>query len=79
MPDLMDFSVTRAGSKSLTVPTWTIQGRLVDSQTQRTLHADFTGANSVSFPQIMGTLTNAQQDSLVEMLVRKLLEFKFGV
>jgi len=79
MPDLIEFSVVRSGTASLTVPVWTIAGKIVDSKTQQTVIADFTGANTVKFPQVLGQLTNAQQDRLVEMIVRQILEFKFGV
>jgi hypothetical protein len=80
MADLMQFSVTRNGTVSLpNAPTWRISGKIVDSATQQTVLADFTGANVVNFPQVLGQLTNAQQDRLVEMIVRQILEFKFGI
>ncbi len=77
MPDLIQFSVVRSGTASLTVPVWTISGKLVDSATQQTVLQDFTGGNSVSFPQVLGNLTNAQQDELVNELVLGLLRRRF--
>ena len=79
MPDLLNFSIARAGSKSMTVPTWTISGQIVDSSDQTLVLRDFTGANSVSFPQVLGNLTAAQQDEMIYRIVNWLLEKRFGV
>ncbi len=79
MPDLQQFSVVRnVGTVSLLVPTWTISGKITDSKTGAVL-VDFTGINSVTFPQVLGQLTQAQQNELVQNLVRELLQKRFGV
>ena len=74
MPDFQQFSVTRTTAASMTVPRWTIELKITDSQTGALLR-DFTGANALSFPAILGQLTNAQQDEFVfnavEWLIRK--------
>jgi hypothetical protein len=77
-PDIQNFSIVRAGNVQLTVPTWTIAGQLTDSTTGEILR-DFTGGNTVSFPQVLGSLTAAEQDDLVAFLVRHLLKLRFGV
>lgn len=78
MPDLKNFSVIRAANKTLTVPTWDIAGQLIDSQTGALLQ-DFSGANAVAFPQILGNLTVAQQNDFVTTVVRDLLRMRFGI
>lgn len=81
MADLRNFSIVRAGTVSLpNAPTWTISGQVVDvnyaDQSKATVLADFTGANAVKFPQVLGQLTAAQQDDLVQMIVMYLLRAK---
>lgn len=76
MPDLTDFSIVRSGNTQLTVPTWTIKGKIVNDRSGTVL-ADFS--SGVNFPQVLGQLTANQQDFVVEMIVRKILEFRFGV
>ena len=77
MPDLKDFTITRIANASVIVPRWQLSGQLVDSQTQETVLADFTGANVVNFPGVLTTLTAAQQDELIALIVNWLLVKKF--
>ncbi len=72
MPDLQEFSVTRAGSKTLSVPTWTVSVKVTDSTTGAVI-SDHTGVNAVSFPQALGQMTAAQQDEFVAEIVMALL------
>lgn len=76
MPDIQNFAITRLAPASLTVPRWQLSGQVTDSKTGAVL-ADFTGANVVNFPGILGTLTNAQQDELVNLIVTWLVQKKF--
>ena len=77
MPDLVEFSVTRISNASVSLPRWTIAGKLVDSKTQQTVIADFTGVNAVTFPTVLTTLTAAERDEMVQMIVMWLLQKKF--
>lgn len=80
MPDLLNFSIVRNGTVSLpNAPTWLISGKIVDSTNQVTVLRDFTGANSVSFPQVLGSLTAAQQDDFVQRVVQDILSKRFGL
>ena len=79
MPDLMNFSITRLANANLSVPRWSIEGQFVDSQTQQTVLRDFMGANAVLFPNVLGNLTDEQQDRWVESVIRDLLHQRFGV
>ena len=49
----------------------------MDSQTQKTVIADFTGANTVTFPAVLTTLTAAERDQMVDLIVMWLLQKKF--
>ena len=77
MPDLQNFTVTAIGSASVNVPRFTISGQITDSRTGAVLR-DFTGANAITFPNVLGTLTAAQRlkvlDLLAEALLRRIFE-----
>ncbi len=79
MPDLLNFSITRLANASLSVPRWSVEGRIVDSKTQTQVLQDFTGANAVIFPTILGQLSNAAQDAFVAQVITDLLHQRFGV
>lgn len=78
MADLLDFSITRLANASVSIPRWRVEGRIVDSQTQRDVVRDFTGANAVTFPNVLGNLTAAQQDEWVQQVVTDLIFKRFG-
>ena len=79
MPDLIQYSVTRLANANLNVPRWRVEGKIVDSQTQQTVLNDFTGANAVTFPNVLGNLTSAQQNRWVEDVVQDLIYRRFGI
>lgn len=68
MPDLQQFAVTRLAPATLTVPRWRIEFQVTDERTGAVLR-DFTGANALTFPNLLGTLSNAQQDAWVQQVV----------
>lgn len=75
MPDLQNFLVSRNGTATLNnAPRWNISFQICHSKTGVVLR-DFTGQNSFTFPQILGTFSAADQDELVERwtmdLIRK--------
>jgi hypothetical protein len=78
MPDLLDYSVTRIANAQLTVPRWSIAGRIVDSQDQSIEIQDFSGS-PIIFPTVLGNLSAAQQDRWVEEVVRDLIYRRFGL
>ncbi len=75
MPDYQQFSVTRIAPAAMTVPRWQIELKVTNSQTGAVIR-DFTGANAIIFPNVLGTYTNAQQDRLVELIVTYMIERK---
>lgn len=78
MPDLLGYAVVRGANKQLTVPTWDVVGRIVDSRNQQVVLNDITAAN-VSFPQVLGNLTAAQQDDWVASVVQQLIFRRFNL
>ena len=77
MAQLQQYSVTRLSNAQLTVPRWNVEGILLDDAGVQV--ADFTGANSVVFPTVLGNLTAAQQDRWVEQIVTELILKRFGL
>jgi hypothetical protein len=76
MPDLQQFSVTRAGTVSLpNVPTWTVSFQVTNSKTGAVIR-DFTGANAFSFPQVFAQFSAADQDDLVSRWVMDMIRKK---
>lgn len=76
--DFQKFSVTRLAAAQLTVPRWAIELEVRDSTTGE-LVRDFMGANRLLFPNVLGQLTNAQQDEVVEMIVGMLVRRRAGL
>jgi hypothetical protein len=78
MPDFQNFSITRLANQNVNIPRWSISLQVVDSQTGALIR-DFTGANAITFPQVLGQLTNAQQDEMVELIVSWLIRKRAGL
>lgn len=78
MPDLIGYSVTRLANASVNIPRWSIQGQIVDSQTQTQVIADITAANII-FPNVLGNLSQPQQDEWVNGVVQQLIFKRFGL
>jgi hypothetical protein len=79
VPDVLDFSVTRLSAVTVSLPRWRVEGRIVDTSDQTRVLKDFTGANAVTFPSVLGNLTQAQQDEWVERIVHELILRRFGI
>ena len=69
--DLMNFSIVRNGSVSVSVPRFTITCNVVNSQTG----ALFKTINT-NFPALLTTFTNAEQEELLITLINKMIEIK---
>lgn len=76
MPDLQNFVITRGTAANLSVVRYTISGTVNDSKTGAVL-LDFTGANAVSFPAVLGNLTAAERDELIQLIALWLLQKRF--
>lgn len=80
MPDLLGYKLTKLSAVSVSLPRVRIEGRFVDSDTQATTLADFTGTtNGLVFPAVITTLTAVQQDALTELIATYLLRAKAGL
>lgn len=78
MADLMNFSITPLGPGAVQTIRATIEGKVLDSETQAVLF-DFTGANAIAFPAALRDLTQSQQDSITAMVAQKVLLAKAGL
>ncbi len=76
MPDLKNFTITPLANASMSVPRFTLSGQVVSSDATQTVLADFTGANAVNFPAVLGTLTAAERLEFVEMIAHWMLRKK---
>lgn len=79
MTDLLDFKITPLATASVNVPRAQIEARVVDSRTQQTVIADFTGANALVFPAVIATLTAAERLELANLIAEWLVRTKAGV
>lgn len=79
MPDFLNFLITPLGSANVNVPRAQIEARVVDSSDQSVVIADFTGANALIFPAVIGTLTAAQRLELAQFIAGWLIRTKAGL
>lgn len=76
MADLQKFAVTRNGTVNVpNCPQWKIEFQITDSKTGAVLR-DFTGANALSFPQVLAQFSQADQDELIAEWVVGLIRKK---
>ncbi len=78
MPDLLDFAVARAGTASLTVPVYDISCRIVDSEDHSIVLRDFTGANRLRFPQVLGQIPAGRRDDFLLYIAQWLIDERMG-
>lgn len=79
MPDLLNFLITPLGAASVSVPRAQIEAKVVDSSNQGTVIADFTGANALIFPAVIGTLSAADRLELAQLIAHWLVRKKAGL
>lgn len=77
MADYQNYSVTRITNATMSVPRWRIELTVTNSQTGAVLY-DFTGANALFFPAMLGQFSTERQDALVNGWVRDLIEEKIA-
>lgn len=70
--DCIDFNVTKLPSVSVSLPSWSISGKLVNSETQE-LVKDFTGENSITFPDVLDNLSVGDRQKFEDMLLSWIL------
>lgn len=76
--DLQEYTITRISAAQMTVPRWTVSFHVTDSDTGEVVF-DRTGANAITFPTILGQLTNAQQDEFVAHVMAWLIRKRLGL
>lgn len=72
------FSITPRAAANVNVPRADIACIVRDQQTNQIL-ADFTGANVLTFPGVILTLSNDQRRELAEMIAQWLVRTKAGL
>jgi hypothetical protein len=77
MADLLDYQIVRGSNLSVTVPRYTVSGRIVDSGNQANVRQDFTGANALVFPTVLASLTAAELDEFITMMMNWILRKRF--
>ncbi len=78
MPDLSNFVITPLAAANVNVPRATISCVVKNSQTGAII-ADFTGANEISFPGVITTLTGPERLELAKMVATWLVFKKAGL
>lgn len=78
MPDLMNFSLSLLAPASVSTHRLQISCQVVDSANQGTVLNDFTGANAIVFPAVLGTLTAAERREFALMIADWLVRKKAG-
>lgn len=78
MPDFQSLGITDLADASVTVPRFQISCKVTDSQTGAVL-SDFTGANALTFPNALATLTAQQKKTLLRGLVKRMILMKAGL
>ncbi len=79
MASMQEYSLTLTGRQNVpgTVRSYTLTAKVYNDA--GTLVADFTGANAIAFPQVLATLTDAQNDELTNMVANWLILQKAGL
>lgn len=76
--DIQNYTVTVGANQSVTVPRVTLSGTINNSTTGAQLF-DFTGANAIVFPAILGTLTAQQRLDVLNLIANYLIATKLGL
>lgn len=77
--DIQNFTLTPNGTISVTVEQYTVSAKVVEPRRGGAVLFDFTGANTVSWPQVLHTLTDAQRQELIRNTLVWLLQIKTGL
>ena len=78
MPDIQNLTITPLANASISVPRFTIAGTVNDSRTGAVLF-DFRGANAITFPNFLGTLTAAQRLEVIDLILEYLIHKRTGL
>lgn len=76
MPDLQNHAVTRVAPGNINTPRHAVTGQLVEGQA---VVADFTGENAIRWPDVLATLSVAQQDAIIADIKIRLINMAAGL
>lgn len=77
--DIQNFTLTPNGTATITVDRYIISALVTESRAGGAVLFDFTGANTVAWPAVLGTLTDPQRQELIRMVLVWLLKTKTGL
>lgn len=77
MPDIQNFSITPLAAASVTVPRARVECQIVGDNGQ--VLADYTGANAIVFPAVLGQLSAKAQRKVLRLLIHSLLRMRAGL
>jgi hypothetical protein len=76
---LQQYAVTRNGTVNINnFPRYTITAQVIGDD-GTTVLADFTGANALSFPAVLSTLTAQQRDDFIAMIAIWIVRVRAGL
>ena len=78
MADFQAFSITPLAAASVNMNRVSIACKVTNSNTGA-LIADFTGANAITWPDVLSTLTAAQRQEIHQLIVTRLIQMKAGL
>lgn len=73
MPDLQNFSIVKINNANINSPRYTIACTVNNSNTGALIR-DFTGANALTFPTVLGNLTEAERVEMIELIANWLID-----
>ncbi|MBK8200329.1 MAG: hypothetical protein IPK75_18435 [Acidobacteria bacterium] len=74
MPDLQNFAITKLANQTITnAPRYEISCRVTNSKTGARIR-DFTGANTLTFPQVLANLSEAQRVEMIELIANWIID-----
>lgn len=74
MPDLRQFAITKLSNQTINnAPRYQISCLVTNSNTGATIR-DFTGANALTFPQVLGNLTEAERVEMIELIANWIID-----
>jgi hypothetical protein len=77
--DIQNLTVTAGGTVSPTLQQFTIECKIVDTAPPHAVLFDFTGANAVTWPNVLSTLTAQQRADFIRQSLLWLLQTKTGL
>jgi hypothetical protein len=76
MSDLQSFAIIPESAAQVIVPVYEITALVIEDET---VIADFTGGNSIRFPNVMSTLSVEQREYIMSQIATMIVFMKAGL